>query len=348
MPRIALISDTHGIEPALDAVLEDIERQRQRRGPIEIVSLGDNIGYGPHSKACQDKLRSVCSATVAGNHEEMVWRKIENPSVNLKLVTQNRAAIAGVHSAIRQLYGDKTPIQSDYEEMEAYTASLLEKVRSPDYITMLAQEIATGIDRKLTFKERFGFKRPDMLEEVLINPNLREKYGELKRLEAACDEGNKAFEWLKALPTEVVIKRDGLVLWAVHDNFESPGDGKYTIDFSRKENESYKKESHSTEEAMKSWKKDGNKVRIKAYGHSHQRCMESPDGTHWLVNPGSAGGLGRERCEPPMASYALIDTDDANFPIRIYTLDFDYTSVGEDMEAAGLANKFKAKNAGRD
>jgi len=43
MPRIAVISDIHGNLEALEAVFEDIDRQRNIS---KIYSLGDNIGYG--------------------------------------------------------------------------------------------------------------------------------------------------------------------------------------------------------------------------------------------------------------------------------------------------------------
>ena len=41
--RLAILSDIHGNYRALEAVLEDIEQQHVD----SIITLGDNIGYGP-------------------------------------------------------------------------------------------------------------------------------------------------------------------------------------------------------------------------------------------------------------------------------------------------------------
>ena len=41
--RVAVLSDIHGNWRALEAVLDDLDRQ----GVDEILSLGDTIGYGP-------------------------------------------------------------------------------------------------------------------------------------------------------------------------------------------------------------------------------------------------------------------------------------------------------------
>ena len=61
----ALISDVHGNLEALQAVLDDIEKQ----GVDEIICLGDTIGYGADSVACLDLVLESCSIVLAGNHE---------------------------------------------------------------------------------------------------------------------------------------------------------------------------------------------------------------------------------------------------------------------------------------
>lgn len=63
--KVAVISDIHGNYQALEAVLEDIERQQVR----EIVSLGDNIGYGPEPDRVVATLADRGIASVMGNHE---------------------------------------------------------------------------------------------------------------------------------------------------------------------------------------------------------------------------------------------------------------------------------------
>ena len=61
----ALISDIHGNYAALQMVLKDIEK----RGIDTIYCLGDIVGYGARPKECLDKVRKICRAVVAGNHD---------------------------------------------------------------------------------------------------------------------------------------------------------------------------------------------------------------------------------------------------------------------------------------
>lgn len=63
--RLAILSDIHGNYRAFKAVLEDIGQQ-QIDG---IVSLGDNIGYGPEPEQVVLELISRDIPSVMGNHE---------------------------------------------------------------------------------------------------------------------------------------------------------------------------------------------------------------------------------------------------------------------------------------
>lgn len=63
--RLAVIADIHGNGQALDAVLQDIERQ-QAGG---IISLGDTIGYGPEPDRVVSTLVARHLPSVQGNHE---------------------------------------------------------------------------------------------------------------------------------------------------------------------------------------------------------------------------------------------------------------------------------------
>jgi len=60
----AILSDIHGNQPALDAVLADLRRQ----GAEEVVCLGDVIGYGARPAECVDHARKF-KWTLKGNHE---------------------------------------------------------------------------------------------------------------------------------------------------------------------------------------------------------------------------------------------------------------------------------------
>jgi len=63
--RLAVISDIHGNYRALEAVFEDIGRQRID----DIVSLGDTIGYGPEPEQVVNVLSARNIFSVMGNHE---------------------------------------------------------------------------------------------------------------------------------------------------------------------------------------------------------------------------------------------------------------------------------------
>jgi predicted phosphodiesterase len=63
--KIAVISDIHGNIEAFREVLADTERE----GADSIVSLGDNIGYGPDPEEVARLIRSKNIPSAMGNHE---------------------------------------------------------------------------------------------------------------------------------------------------------------------------------------------------------------------------------------------------------------------------------------
>lgn len=63
--KIAIISDVHGNMEAFEQVLADIDS-----GNVDVViSLGDNIGYGPEPDRVIKYLRQHAISSVQGNHE---------------------------------------------------------------------------------------------------------------------------------------------------------------------------------------------------------------------------------------------------------------------------------------
>ncbi len=64
--RIAVLSDIHSNYKALEAVLDDVEAL----GADRIISLGDNIGYGPEPEAVIRALTENNILSVMGNHEQ--------------------------------------------------------------------------------------------------------------------------------------------------------------------------------------------------------------------------------------------------------------------------------------
>lgn len=63
--KVAIISDIHGNMEAFGRVLEDIASL-----PVEdIISLGDNIGYGPEPDAVIKRIQQQDITSIQGNHE---------------------------------------------------------------------------------------------------------------------------------------------------------------------------------------------------------------------------------------------------------------------------------------
>ncbi|MBC7287359.1 MAG: metallophosphoesterase family protein [Armatimonadetes bacterium] len=68
--RYAVISDVHGNLPALERVLEAIERE----GVDRVLCLGDVVGYGASPNDCCERLREIDAIVVRGNHDEAAIR----------------------------------------------------------------------------------------------------------------------------------------------------------------------------------------------------------------------------------------------------------------------------------
>lgn len=63
--RTAVLADIHANLAALEAVLKDIEQE----GITDIISLGDNIGYGPDPEEVIQQLLALDVTSIQGNHE---------------------------------------------------------------------------------------------------------------------------------------------------------------------------------------------------------------------------------------------------------------------------------------
>ncbi len=83
--KIAVISDIHGNAEAFSAVLEHMEKQ----GVDRVISLGDNIGYGPDSEKVMGMVRAEGIHSVLGNHELVV----KDPSSIRWFNPQSRIAV---------------------------------------------------------------------------------------------------------------------------------------------------------------------------------------------------------------------------------------------------------------
>lgn len=83
--RTAVITDIHGNYRALTAVLEDIDRL----GISTIISLGDNVGYGPEPEEVVRLMVERGISSVQGNHEFA----LNDPSYYQKLNPPTRLSL---------------------------------------------------------------------------------------------------------------------------------------------------------------------------------------------------------------------------------------------------------------
>ncbi|MGN0971456.1 MAG: metallophosphoesterase family protein, partial [Aristaeellaceae bacterium] len=72
--RCLIVSDIHGNLPALEAVLASPEAAACE----SIISLGDQVNFGPQSREVLQRLESLHAAMLLGNHEERFTR-LEDP-----------------------------------------------------------------------------------------------------------------------------------------------------------------------------------------------------------------------------------------------------------------------------
>ncbi|MFT7464608.1 MAG: diadenosine tetraphosphatase ApaH/serine/threonine PP2A family protein phosphatase [Pseudohongiellaceae bacterium] len=115
MTTTAIISDIHGNQGALAAVIEDAKKN----GAERFWCLGDIVGYGSRPLQCLAVVRDLCSAVIKGNHEQAV---IDGPA------GFNPLASAAIHWTQRELLRKDSPIP---EAME-YIASLALRIDFPD------------------------------------------------------------------------------------------------------------------------------------------------------------------------------------------------------------------------
>jgi len=71
--RVAVISDVHANWHALEAVLDEIDREE----PDELWCLGDLVGYGPRPNPCCAAVERRAALCLAGNHDLGVLGTIE-------------------------------------------------------------------------------------------------------------------------------------------------------------------------------------------------------------------------------------------------------------------------------
>ena len=97
--HVAVLSDIHGNQPALEAVLADIAET----GAEELWCLGDVVGYGASPERCTELVRERCQVSLVGNHDLAVLDQLDTS-------TFSAAASAAVEWTREQM----TPAALDY------------------------------------------------------------------------------------------------------------------------------------------------------------------------------------------------------------------------------------------
>lgn len=95
--KIGLIADIHANLEALDAVLEELDRQ----GCARILCAGDVVGYGPHPEACIRRMQERRILCVCGNHDHWMTDPrlplgVGRPVVDVLLWTRNQLSDAAL------------------------------------------------------------------------------------------------------------------------------------------------------------------------------------------------------------------------------------------------------------
>jgi diadenosine tetraphosphatase ApaH/serine/threonine PP2A family protein phosphatase len=74
--RVAVLSDIHSNDPALEAALEAV------RPFDQLWVLGDIVGYGPHPNEVVERLREAHAVAVQGNHDAAALGRIPTGTFN--------------------------------------------------------------------------------------------------------------------------------------------------------------------------------------------------------------------------------------------------------------------------
>src|SRR5512140_1202677 len=77
--RLALISDIHANQEALEAVLVDVEQQKIDK----TCCLGDVIGYGADPLPCLELVNNHCDVKLLGHHEYAALGKVDAELLNV-------------------------------------------------------------------------------------------------------------------------------------------------------------------------------------------------------------------------------------------------------------------------
>jgi predicted phosphodiesterase len=247
--RIAFVSDGHGLSGILKLVLEDAKKEADI-----IVFLGDMVGYGADPRGCAELVMQYCKGAVLGNHDKYLLQQLAAPEAFQSMAFGiSNDTYATIIYALRQIYGDNTPIR-DREQLTddvKWTAEFIKRVRSPEYGAGLRRGIEKLVDANIP-----SVKHGPLLESKPVTylsihrlfPNQswrfmgrerfvngiganimgdRAKYLELLTKYDNYERGEKIVNYLKSLKVMAILREFGITI--VHDNPVQPGKGHYVV-----------------------------------------------------------------------------------------------------------------------
>lgn len=91
--RILILSDIHGVLPALEAVLATPEAQ----ACDAVFSLGDHTGFGPQPREVQRRLEELQARMLLGNHEERLHHVPDFPGYNWTMLHWTARQMEGLN-----------------------------------------------------------------------------------------------------------------------------------------------------------------------------------------------------------------------------------------------------------
>ncbi len=92
MEKTLLLTDLHGNNAALRAILSTMEARACRR----IISLGDQVNFGPESRAVMDTLRHLGAVMLLGNHEERLTHLADFGGYNWTMLHCTAKQLSGI------------------------------------------------------------------------------------------------------------------------------------------------------------------------------------------------------------------------------------------------------------
>jgi predicted phosphodiesterase len=133
--RVAVISDIHANLHALEAVLEDVDRET----PDAIWCLGDLVGYGPRPNECCARVRERADVCLVGNHDLVALGTLGIEDFNPEAAAAARWTAAALDEESRSFLSSLPPSAAP-EHAQLFHAS----ARDPVWEYVLTDEAATA------------------------------------------------------------------------------------------------------------------------------------------------------------------------------------------------------------